>query len=266
MNSKLKRAVLGIIPIVVILVIWQYLSASGTVSPIFLPPVSEILKTLYLLLTESHNRYHIPENFLITMQRMFLGFIVATAVAGPVGMIIGSSKNVYRLLEPTIEIFRPLPPVALIPIFIMLIGINDSMYILFVAFGCSWPILINTIDGVRSIEPTYFDVTRIFKIRKSKVFASVTFPASSPFIVSGLRISILLALLLAIVIEMTSAYNGLGWSTVFAQQLLDVKTLYAEIFFIAIIGFVINFLFVSAENRLMRWHKSLTQGVEQATI
>lgn len=265
MNSLAKKAILGITPILVVLLTWQILSTFGVVSPVFLPSVSQILYTLFEALTSSSNRYHLPMNFLFTMERMFLGYFLAVVVAVPLGIIVGSSRRVHRLLEPTIEIFRPLPAVALIPIFILLFGINDLMFVLFVAFGCSWPILINTIDGVRSVEPTYFDVARIFKISKKKVFASVTLPASSPFIVSGLRISILLALLLAIVVEMTSAFNGLGWSTVYAQQLLDVKTLYAEIFFIAILGFTLNLLFVRGENWLMMWHKRLTKGSAQTS-
>jgi ABC-type nitrate/sulfonate/bicarbonate transport system permease component len=265
MNQILKKAVLGIIPILIILIVWQYLSTSGLISSVFLPPVSEILKTLYVSLTQRTNRYHIPENFLFTMERTFLGFFLSVIVSVPLGLIIGSSKKIYRLLEPTIEVFRPLPPVALIPVFILLLGINNLMFVLFVGFGCSWPILINTIDGVLSIEPAYFDVAKIFKMKKRKVFAQITFPASSPFIMSGLRVSILLALLLTVVIEMTSAYNGLGWSTIFAQQLSDVKMLYGEIFLIAMIGFSLNVLFVRVENHLMRWHKGLTRELEQTS-
>ena len=130
--------------------------------------------------------------------------------------------------------------------------------------AASGPILVNTIDGVRNIEPLFFDVAKSFRKSARNVLLRITLPASSPFIVSGLRISILLALLLTIVVEMTSGYNGLGWSTIYAQQLSDITTLYAEIFFIAIIGFVVNFLFVRIENRVMSWHKRFMRTTPQS--
>ncbi len=260
MKVGIPRSVwLGAIPVVIILVVWQYLSSQGIVSPVILPSVSKIILRLYSSLTGGNSQYHIPANFLFTMERMILGYLLAAAIAIPIGILIGSNKKIFRLLEPTIEIFRPMPAVALIPVFLLLFGIDLQMYVYFVAYGCVWPILVNTIDGARSIEPLFYDVAKSFRKGAAKIMFRITLPASSPYIVSGLRVSILLALLLTIVIEMTSGFNGLGWSTIYAQQLSDITTLYAEIFFIAIIGFAVNFLFVRLENRIMGWHKRFTK-------
>ncbi|MCL5069271.1 MAG: ABC transporter permease [Thaumarchaeota archaeon] len=255
-----KAALLGIIPITIILVVWQVLSQEHIVSPVFLPPVTNIVTRLIQSFTGGNKLYALPQNLAFTLERMFLGYGLAAVIAIPLGVLIGSSKKITRLLEPTIEVFRPLPPVALIPIFILLFGINDTMYVVFVAFGCIWPILINTIDGVKNIEPMFFDVAKSFNIGTRKIFLKITLPASSPFIVSGLRVSLLLSLLLTIVIEMVSSFNGLGWATIYAQQLSDVTTLYAEIFLIAVLGFLLNLIFIRGENSLMSWHKRFTKG------
>ena len=251
-----KSILLGASPIISILLVWQIVSTQHIISPVILPPVSKIFVALYVSLTGGNAQYALPKNFLFTMERMIFGYLLAAVVAIPLGLLIGSSKKVHRLLEPTIEIFRPMPTVALVPFFILAFGINTQMDIFFVAFGCVWPILVNTIDGVRNIDPLFFDVAKSFRKRARKVMIRVTLPGASPYIASGLRISMLLALLLTVVIEMTSGgVNGLGYSTIFAQQTLNITMLYAEIFFIAIIGFCLNFLFVKAENRLMSWHK-----------
>lgn len=255
-----RSVLLGVTPVVVILLAWQFLAQEQIISPVILPPVSKILVALYVSLTGGNSQYALPSNFLFTMERMFLGYILAVVIAVPMGLLVGTSRKIYRLLEPTIEIFRPMPMVALVPFFILVFGINTQMDALFVAFGCVWPILVNTIDGVRSIDPLFFDVAKSFRKSGGKVLLRVTLPGASPYIVSGMRIALLLALLLTVVIEMTSGgFNGLGYSTIFAQQTLNITMLYAEIFFIAMIGFLLNVLFVRAENSLMSWHKKYTK-------
>ena len=263
---RIDRSVfLGAVPVVVVLLFWQFLAQEGIISPVILPPVSKIAVALYVSLTGGNSQYELPRNFLFTMERMFLGYVLAVVVAVPIGLLVGSSKKVSRLLEPTIEIFRPMPMVALVPFFILVFGINTRMDAFFVAFGCSWPILLNTIDGVKSIEPLFFDVAKSFQKSARTVLIRVTFPGASPYIVSGMRVSLLLALLLTVVVEMTSGgFNGLGYSTIFAQETLNITMLYAEIFFIAVIGFVLNFVFVRVENRLMNWHKKYTKIAAKA--
>lgn len=250
-----KGSLYGLLLIAGILLTWQTVSEARLIPIAFLPPVSAVLIQLYESFVNSGSPYSIAGNMIPTLERVFGGFLLSVIVAVPLGLIIGSSRKIYNLLRPSIEVLRVLPPVALIPVFILLIGINEEMFVAFVAFGCTWPIMINTIDGVRNVDPLLFDVSKSFGKRYKDTFLRVTFPASSPFIVSGMRVSLLVALLLAVVIEMTSGHNGLGYSTVYAQMLSNVRAIYAEIFLIAALGFVLNFLFVRLENHFMKWHK-----------
>lgn len=252
----------GLLPIAAILLAWEIIADSGIIPAAFLPSITRIATVLYeaLRLQGTFSVYNIPSNISATLVRMVLGFCIDVAIVVPLGLIIGSSRKVYMLLEPTIEVFRTLPGVVLIPFFILIVGINDQMYVLFVAFSCSWPVLINTVDGVRSIDPLLKDVGRSFKLSGFRQFFKITLPASSPYIVSGLRISLLLALLVEIATELVTGRNGLGWSLAYAQGVSNISMLYAQLFVIAILGFLINFAFTQGENRYMAWHKKFVKG------
>ncbi|MDG6997992.1 MAG: hypothetical protein JRN15_02640, partial [Nitrososphaerota archaeon] len=133
----MRTVLLGAMPVVLVLLIWQFVAQEQIISPVILPPVSKIVVALFVSLSGGNSQYALPTNFLFTMERMFLGYILAVAVSVPTGLVVGSSNRVRRLLEPTIEVFRPMPTVALVPFFILAFGINTQMDALFVAFGCS---------------------------------------------------------------------------------------------------------------------------------
>ncbi|HZW58598.1 MAG TPA: ABC transporter permease [Nitrososphaerales archaeon] len=245
----------GVLPIAVILVVWQLLPQLGIVPQQFLPKVSSVFYEIYTSALLGQGRYQLGANYLFTIERTLLGFALAAIIAVPLGIVIGSSRSVNRILEPTLEVFRPLPPVVLIPFFILIFGINDSMYVAYIAFGAVWPILINTIDGVREIEPLYLDLAKCLMMNKVRSFFRIRLPATSPYIVSGMRVSLLLALLVTVAIEMVTGHNGLGFSVVYAQEESDATTLYSVIVLLAITGYVFDLLFVQAENRFMKWYK-----------
>ena len=261
-----SRSLLGLAPIFAILLVWQILPQLKIVNPVFLPPISSILYVIYQSLATQGIRSTFVINFVFTVERAISGFLIACAIGVPLGIAIGSSKSVKRLAEPTIEIFRPLPPVVLIPFFILVFGINQSMYLAFIAFGAIWPILVNSIDGSRGVEPQMLDVAKVLKINRLGRFFKIRLPASSPFIVSGMRVGLLLSLLVAVAIEMVAGHNGLGYLVIYAQEESDVKTLYAVIILMAITGYVFNLLFVRTENYLMRWHKLFRKGIAGAQV
>lgn len=259
MRWKSLSLLYGIIPFAVILLLWQ-LAAGAIISAVYLPPVSAIFEAFATAFQGGFKLYGIPANTIITLERMALGYGLAVAIGAPVGIGVGLSKRLSKLLEPTIEVFRVVPGVALIPFFILLIGINNAMYVAFVAFGSVWPILINAIDGVRGVEPLYFEVARSYKIRGFKNFRKIIIPGASPYIFSGMRVSLLLALLITVAAEIVTGYNGLGFSVFEAMSFSNIRILYALIFLLGIIGFLLNIGFILLENRLMGWHKKMGKG------
>ncbi|MCL4519752.1 MAG: ABC transporter permease [Thaumarchaeota archaeon] len=257
-NHLLKGSWKGGLLVTAIVITWQLASQARLVSPVVLPPVSLIVERLYLLYTANYRLYYMPVNTLLTFQRVFAGYALSVVIAVPIGLILGQFRKLHLFFEPTIEILRVLPGVVLVPAFILLLGINSQMLVSFIAFGSLWPILINTVDGVRNMDPMLLDVAKSFRLSRLSVFRKVVFPASSPSIVSGMRVSLLLSLLLGIVIELTAGHNGIGWVTIYAEEGSDITTLYAEIFVVAVSGFLLNFAFVKIENRVLEWHKKWT--------
>ena len=257
-GTLLYPVVLGLLPIVVILGVWQLVSTLSIVSPTLLPPPTKIVTNLLASMT-SYGKNSLLSSTVLTIERTIGGYAIALLVGIPLGIVIGSTKLAEDLTEPTIEILRTLPPVILIPIAVLLLGINDTMFILFVAFGCIWPIIINTIDGVKNTDPLLYDVASINGVSRRKALIKITLPSASPLIVSGMRISLLLALLFTIVVEMTTGYNGLGYAALFAQETLNVTSLYAEIYLVAVLGFCFHFAFLRAEYRFMKWYRLFTK-------
>lgn len=256
---KIFTISLGLIPFAVILLVWQFVSGR-VVSIVYLPPISAIFNDLLIAFTSGNHLYSLRANSVLTLERALLGFTIAVAIGVPVGVGIGLSKRISKLLEPTTEVFRVLPGIVLIPFFVLLIGINQTFYVVFVAFGAVWPILINTIDGVKGVEPMYFAVAKSFRITGIKNFVKITVPGASPYIFSGMRVSLLLCLLVTIAAEMVTGHNGLGFSVFTAMEFSNITMLYAQIFLIGVIGFLLNGAFIVVEARLMAWHKNLQRS------
>jgi NitT/TauT family transport system permease protein len=151
-----------------------------------------------------------------------------------------------------------MPPVALIPVLILLVGIGDEMKVIVVAFASLFPILLNTVDGVRGVHPTLLDVARTFHFSELATLRRVILPAALPQIVAGLRISLAIALIVALVSEMIGATAGMGYFVLQAQRGLRIRDMYAAIVMLALLGYALNWLFLLFEARLLAWHRAST--------
>jgi ABC-type nitrate/sulfonate/bicarbonate transport system permease component len=171
---------------------------------------------------------------------------------------MGRSQKIYYLLEPLTEMLRPIPSAAIIPIAILFLGIDDSMKIFVVAYACLWPVLINSIDGVRSIDPVLIETGKTFDLSKWRFLCSIVIPAASPHFITGMRISLAIALILSITVEMIAGNNGIGFHILDSERSFRFNEMYAGIFLIGIIGYSVNLVFVKLSDRVMRWHKGFT--------
>jgi ABC-type nitrate/sulfonate/bicarbonate transport system permease component len=171
---------------------------------------------------------------------------------------MGRSKKINNLLEPLVEMLRPIPSAAIIPVAILFFGIFDSMKIFVISFACVWPILLNTIDGVKSIDRTLIETGMTFNLTKKQFLFKIVLPGASPNIVTGMRISLAISLILAITVEMISGNNGLGFFILDAERSFKYPEMYAGILLIGVIGYLINTIFLKSTNRVMEWHKGFT--------
>jgi ABC-type nitrate/sulfonate/bicarbonate transport system permease component len=154
-----------------------------------------------------------------------------------------------------VEFLRAIPPPLLIPIAILVLGIGAQMKVAVIAAGCVWPILLNTIDGVRGTEPTLLETSRVYGVGRWDILRSVVLPAASPRIFAGLRIALSLALILMVISEMQASTNGIGFFVLQAQRSFAIPEMWSGILLLGLLGYLINGGFALLERRLLRWHR-----------
>jgi len=238
--------------VLALLLIWEAASQLKLVNVVLFPPLTTVLGRFFALWADNT----FPMHLLPTLRRMLLGYAMAAALGISLGTLMGFWSAVYDRLSPILEFLRPLPPVAVIPAFVLFLGIGDEMKVAIVLFGCFWPILLNTIDGVRGVHPTIVEVARMYQFTTARTLRSVILPAALPQIMAGLRTGLAIALIVALVSEMIGATQGLGFFIVLAQRGFRMPDMYAGIILLAILGYTLNRGFLLVESRLMAWHRA----------
>ena len=246
----------GLAALCAILLLWEIFSRSSAALQLYFPPVSRILASLYELMFSRELLGHL----LTSLGRFLGGYLLAAAVAVFLGIGLGYSRLAYSLSEALIEFLRPMPSVAIIPVAILFLGIGDAMVVAVTVYACAWPVLINTIDGVRNIDRTLLDTGKTFGLDRLKTLRKIVLPAASPYIMTGLRISLAIALILVTTSEMIVGGSGLGYFILDEERSLRTNNMYAGIFLVAILGYALNRLFLLLESKAMAWHRSMTAG------
>ncbi|HEX4760897.1 MAG TPA: ABC transporter permease, partial [Thermoleophilaceae bacterium] len=182
-------------------------------------------------------------------------FFIAAALGVLGGLLLGLSPRARRAAAPVVEFLRAIPPPALLPFAILVVGVGASMKIFVIAFVCVWPILLNTIDGVIGVDPTLRDTTRVYGISDRDRLWRVMLPAASPQIFAGLRTAVSLALILMVISEMVASTNGIGYFVLQSQRTFAIPEMWSGILLLGILGYVLNGVFVLLEKRLLRWHR-----------
>jgi ABC-type nitrate/sulfonate/bicarbonate transport system permease component len=182
-----------------------------------------------------------------------VGYLLACTVGILLGLAMGFHRPTYALLEPTLELVRPIPKPALLPPLILLLGLGAAMKIAIIFLGALFPVLINTIQGVRTVDPVLVDVARTFRRGSLATVFRVILPASLPLILSGMRVSLGLGLILVILSEMLTGSQGLGAQLVDAQRAFRVQEMYAWTVVLALLGLALALSFDALERRLIFW-------------
>src|SRR5262249_37391925 len=164
-------------------------------------------------------------------------------------------RALSNLFESLVELLRPIPGPAYLPVLVLFVGIGNDMKVILVFIAAFFPILLNTYSGVRAIDPVQLDTARTLGLTTMQTLREVVLPAAAPNILTGMRISLAISLILAILAEMIVSNDGLGYFTPLAERTFKVPDMYAGIFTLALFGYVLNRLFLLAESRLIRWHQ-----------
>jgi ABC-type nitrate/sulfonate/bicarbonate transport system permease component len=240
----------GLILIILLLAFWE-ISALYIVRTPTWPPVTRVLVAWFNNVIDGT----LPLHLLATLWRQMLGYGLAILLGVSMGLVMGYYRVLYNLFEPVVEVLRPIPGPAYLPILVLFVGIGHEMKVVLVLVASFFPILLNTFSGVRSIDPVQFDTARTLGLTTLQTFRELVLPAASPQILTGMRISLAISLILAVLGEMIVSNDGLGYFTLLAQRTFRVPEIYAGIFALAMLGYALNRLFLVIESKLIRWHQ-----------
>lgn len=241
----------GGIGVVVVFALVEGLTRAELVTPTYLPPASSIVaETLSLF-----GRSEFWEALRATMWATFLGLLRAVLIAVPLGLVLGLSKWAYRASIMVVDLLRPVPSVALIPLAILVYGRGTSMKVFLITYACIWPILFNTIYGVHSVEGVAVETARAFGLGRVRTALRVNLRAAAPFIFTGVKIAASVALILAVSSEIVAGGStGLGIEMAEARALSDLQLSYAYTVVSGLIGLLLYFGFEVLERRLFPWN------------
>ncbi len=228
---------------------WEISVTSGAVQSDSWPAFSGVLRSL----VAGFAAQGWAETFGSTLLRMSAGFLVAVALGIAAGAAMGASSRAYRTLFPTVEIFRVLPIPAVIPPLIFFLGVDDPLKVTVVAFAAFFPIALNTLGGMRAVDPVHLMVARTFRVPSLRILLGIQLPSALPYVFAGCRISLGISLIVTIVAEMIAGSEGVGYYIVSMQYAMRADDMYAAIILLSVLGYGLNALFLALESRALRW-------------
>lgn len=248
LNTIFKRS----IAILLFLLLWETLPRTGVVSPAFLPPLSTVLETAWQL----YQNGQLGTHFFASIQRSIIGFALALAIAIPLGLVIGWYKLVAETLNPLLELFRNTTALALMPLFILFLGIGEASKISLLVYACTWPILLNTITGVQTVDPLLIKSARTMGLKPYQLFRKVILPASVPTIFVGIRLAGAISILALVAVEMFGAKAGLGYLIMYSQFSFEIPQMFVGILVITLVGLSFNYILIGLEKYFTSWKRN----------
>ncbi|HEX6360264.1 ABC transporter permease [Actinophytocola sp.] len=253
--NLLRRALLALGLPLVLVVLWWLLSLGST--SFFWPPLATIVQAF----PETWTADPILHDVLPSLARLAVGYLVALVVGVAAGTAIGSSRTLRALCEPTLEFFRAIPPPVLIPVIALFAGYTGwTAKVVTIALGCLWPILLNTVEGVRSVDEVLRDTARSYRLGRLTTLRQVVLRGASPRIATGARQALSIGVILMVISELFGANRGLGAAIVQFQRSFAVPQMWTGIILLGLIGVALSGLFRLVEHRTMAWYRGLRQS------
>ena len=242
----------GIAGFVAFLALWEVAPVAGLLPARYFPPFHEVLMAMARNLV-SHQFWHAV---FYTAQAWFIGLAIAFTAAMIVGLILGSIPILWRYTESTIEFLRPIPSVALIPLAVLMFGIDIKSALLLIVYAAFWQILIQILYGVKDVDPVALDTARVYGLRRWSRIRYVSWPTALPYAITGFRLGASVALVLAVTAELVIGNPGIGHEVALAQSALALPEMYSLVITAGIMGVLVNILARSIERKALRWHQS----------
>ncbi len=269
-KMNMRQIAAGSVVPVLVIALWQASASLEWINPQVLPsPWSVVTKWVeYLLPLQAYDPAasswlawalsgELLGDTVSSMYRVLVGFAVGAGLALPFGLVMGSSKRMYDWLNPLLQVLRPIPPIAYIPLAILWFGLGNAPAVFLIALGAFFPVLMNTIAGVRQVDGIYVRAARNLGVSQRTMFVRVMLPAAVPYILSGVRIGIGTAFIVVIVSEMIAVNNGLGFRILEAREYFWSDKIIAGMISIGLLGLAIDIGMNKLNNHLLRWHRGL---------
>lgn len=245
----ISKALQRSIAIILVIAVWELVPRIGWVDRTFVPPLSEVLQVWWQMILSGEMWEHVQASLF----RSLSGFFLAIIYAVPLGLIIGYYRKFAKIINPLIELFRNTAALALLPVFILVLGIGEISKVSIVLYACSWPILLNTISGVKNVDPLLIKSARSMGLSSFRLFQKVILPAAVPTIFTGIRLAGATSILVLIAAEMVGARSGLGYLVNYAQFSFLIPNMYAGIITISMVGILFNQSLVALERKFTAW-------------
>jgi NitT/TauT family transport system permease protein len=257
--ADIKRFIFGLrqlLGVIVFLLIWEVMPRAGLVDPAFIPPFSKVIRTFRELIVTGELGIHVA----VSLQRSLIGFGLGLLIAIPLGLIVGWFKKFEFYVDPLFQTFRQISTIALLPIFMFIFGIGEISKVAIVFWGVQWAVLLNTISGVKNVDPLLIKSAKSMCVSPFTLFVKVILPSAFPSIFTGIRLSATTSILILTAAEMMGASKGLGFLLFDAEVKYQVPKMYASIIAMAIIGLIVNYSLQALEKRITRWKEKLPAG------
>jgi ABC-type nitrate/sulfonate/bicarbonate transport system permease component len=258
--TKILRSVLLTVGLpVVILAAWWVLTAGST--SYFNPPLGTIVGTFgetWFSAPFGDSRF--VQDVIPSVLRLLSGYAIAVVVGVTLGVAIGSSRALRAYAEPVLEFFRAIPPPVMVPILMLFLGIGTSMKVVVIATGCLWPILLNTVEGVRGLDPVLRDTARAYRLGRVATVRHLVLRGASPQIVTGARQALSIGIILMVISEMFAAKDGLGFSIVQFQRSFAIPEMWSGVILLGVVGVLLSLVFRAVTNAALGWYLGYRQS------
>ena len=259
-RSILRRIVMVLALPTILFALWWFGSANST--NYLNPPLSEILAEFWPTWFggETFADTRFMKDVVPSVGRMLAGYGIALVFGIALGVVIGVSRRLRAFLEPVLEFFRAIPPPVLVPVFILFMGIGPEMRITVIAIGCLWPILLNTVEGVRGLDPVLRDTTRAYRIFSWRRVTAFILPGSSPQIVTGARQALSIGIILMVISEMFAGKDGLGFMVVQFQRSFAIPEMWGGVILLGLLGVFLALIFRVFTGAILKWYHGYLQS------
>lgn len=248
-RNSLVNFILGIIAPVTIIVLWQIGSGNGKISVAVLPSPIKLVETFGSLIRTGK----LWSELLVSIVRVLKGFGMGACLGIIIGILMGLFPNLNRVLSSLVSIFRPIPMIAWVPILILWTGIGEMSKVMVIAIGAFWPILLNTIHGIVTVDARYLEVADILEKNKWKKMSKIILPSALPSIFTGLKLGISTSWSCVVAAEMIAASKGIGFMISYSREMGQANNMYAGIITISVVGVLIDAVIKRMQKKVLKW-------------